>query len=527
MNVSGSMKRKIIRRSNIQYLIILLCILSFIIYSYPLLTSSTSPISPDELVNSYFSKIYAKTGELRYTSQIEGLNAPIVRPRGTVIVDEKFIAPGKFLGYPIIIGTIERFLPTNVSLLFLPLFSTMTIFYLFLIIKREFNEKIAFISALLGVFLSSFWYWSIMYRYEDVLAVSFFIIGLNYIFKGIDESSNRQIYLASFLLGVPVMIKPFYIISFLPLIITFLIYFKKIYIKNKISGILLSTVPFLIGIFIYLLANKITYDSWFITGFHLTYGVEGEIIPSSSNIDFYIVLNNYLDYFIFTSPISLFGLLGILKIIVNKDQKGNRLLMWFIVLSVFLTGYIFILSGASDPTNVHHSAIRYLLIIHLFLVPFAVYFVFTVFYKLPIIIVLICLIFLLSNLAIVNNIQSILDTRERYQYYSELINLNTENNSVFICQYVDKIYFPDRLTANPAFIEDDNRESKCAAITLQFIKMGYNVYLVKDRPQSISAINYTVYEEYLNHNGLLIEPFMPGLGFYSIKFNSTQIRYPI
>lgn len=494
-----------------KHIVILICVLAFIAYSYPALTAPRASISPDEVVNSYFAEVYAKTGELKYQSAFANIDPFFFRPRGTVVVDDQYVAPGKFLGYPIIVGTIGRFISMDVSVFVIPFFSAISVYYFFLFVRREFDQKIALISSSVMVIASSYWYWSTMYWYEDALAIFFLLGGLNYLFRGIEEPSFRSLCLSSLMFGTTVIIKPYYAVVLLPFLAVVLLS-KKVDLKHA----LLSATPFLFLTFVFLLANHYTYGSWFVTGFHLTYDIGQDLIPSSKQYEIAIAASNYTDYFLFIFPASLFGILGIINYTSIFRKTRKRLPLFFIIVAIVLTGYVLVLSGTSNLTNVHHSAIRYLIFVHLLLVPFAAYFVLSIGRIRPFIAVILCVALILPNIAIVTSSEQIVSSRTRYASYTSYIDARIDRNSVIICQYVDKIYFPSMLTGNPAFLRSDNRESLCANITEELLQNGISVYLVMDIWGNASAIDYAVYEDYLNARGLILEPFLPSMGFFRV-----------
>ena len=67
---------------NPKYILISCSALFFIIYSYLSFDLPDKFVSPDETVNYHFTQLYAQTGELRYSEDLNDVADGIIHPRG-------------------------------------------------------------------------------------------------------------------------------------------------------------------------------------------------------------------------------------------------------------------------------------------------------------------------------------------------------------------------------------------------------------------------------------------------------------
>ncbi|MHA1170100.1 MAG: hypothetical protein ACTSRU_19900, partial [Candidatus Hodarchaeales archaeon] len=193
---------------------------------------------------------------------------------------------------------------------------------------------------------------------------------------------------------------------------------------------------------------------------------------------------------------------------------------------IFLAFYVLGISGASNIHEIHHSAIRYLLFIHVMLVPFTLLFLSKIlslkyvtdksFTKILICAVL-AIILIFPTISVIPSIDARMDDRNRYASYNEYVLERIEPDGIILCQYVDKIYFPERTTGNPNF-SPGNKEWSTANITYNLFLAGHPVYFVFDINEDISRFNYSKYEYYLGLNDLHLVESIKGYGIFEVKY---------
>lgn len=133
--------------------------------------------SPDENANYIFSKVYAQqdrlTIEEKYNPQVVGLIAP-----RSFKSDANYLKPISFLGLTLVYGFLAKIFSVAAIPYFTPFFASLGIIFFFLLIKRVFNEKIAFLSSLLLFSFPVYIYYSMRSLFHNVLFIVFVIIFL-------------------------------------------------------------------------------------------------------------------------------------------------------------------------------------------------------------------------------------------------------------------------------------------------------------------------------------------------------------
>lgn len=502
---------------------VIIFIISLVVYLYPVTSSSHHAISPDEVINSYFSHVFSETGELTYISPYFDEAGGILRPRGSVLVDEWSVASGKFLGYILVAGAIEKVLGEPIKPYIVPFFGALGVFFFLLLTNLEFGKGIAVLSALIMSLSSSYLYWTAAFLYEDVLGLFFIISGSYFLFYALRKNEDWSMLIGSLLLGLSILFKPFYIAVAFPLLLLSFLHYRPSLLKIPL---LLS--PFLIGVVSFLCLNKIVYGGFFTTGFHLIYEISDNVIPVNDQDIIVAFLANSLDYLVFILPFSLFGILGLIYYFRSKWESPKELYFPFFVVfvSACLAFYVLGISGASNIHGIHHSAIRYLLFIHIMLVPFTLillskalalrYVTRRPLTKLVICVVL-TIILIFPTISVIPSIDARMDDRNRYASYDEYVTERIEDNAIILCQYVDKIYFPDRITGNPNF-SPGNKEWSTANITYRLFIAGYPVYFAFDVEEDVSSFNYSKYENYLANYDLHLVESIKGYGIFKVQY---------
>ena len=122
---------------------------------------------PDESVNYFFIRRFALEGEFGYPEPLAQVSRSQVHPRSTTVVDGRVVPIG-FPGMILLFGLAARaavalFGPAafNLAVVSLtPLAAVIMPWFLFGALRRIFNDRLAFISALLAYILPPWWYYA-------------------------------------------------------------------------------------------------------------------------------------------------------------------------------------------------------------------------------------------------------------------------------------------------------------------------------------------------------------------------------
>ncbi|MFH1188112.1 MAG: glycosyltransferase family 39 protein, partial [bacterium] len=159
----------------------LIIIAVFFVFAYSILAFKSGNVfnSPDENANYFFSNLFVNESRLDYPLPE---NSDIIHPRSMTVASQK-IVPQSFLGMPLIYGFLGKIFGSNAIIFFTPVIAAISVLFFYEIIKKIFNEKIAFLSGILVFIHPAFWYYSTHSMYHNVLFVSFLIMGV-YFFIG-------------------------------------------------------------------------------------------------------------------------------------------------------------------------------------------------------------------------------------------------------------------------------------------------------------------------------------------------------
>lgn len=280
-----------------------LAVVFFFVYSYLNFAVPASIFnSPDETSAYFFSKLFAETGRLSQIEPLDFLAPYLIHPR-SVYVQNGYLAPGGFLGMPLVYGSLAKvFLfdfgnpldsrnRTNPIPFFTPLFAVFGVIAFYFLLRKIWGENMAFLGAVLMFFLPPFWYYSTRGMFPNVLfavclifsAFFFFVIPLGA--DGAGEQCVCQIkrwreYLRYFggglFLGLALITRTSEIVWLGILGLALAIYFvKKIYWPAAILGFAALCAVF-IPVF---WQNQMLYGSFLESGYNVS-AIGRDVIPS-------------------------------------------------------------------------------------------------------------------------------------------------------------------------------------------------------------------------------------------------------
>lgn len=151
--------------------------------------------SPDETANYIFAKLYAQTGELTIYEKYNPFVDEIMQPR-SFRSDNGNLKPVSFLGIILIYGTLAKIFSIKVIPYLTPFFAALAIFFYYLLIKRVFTARIAFLSTFLLLSFPVWYFYTVHSMFHNVLFVSLLIIGLYFITAGVTRAQKKNNFLA-------------------------------------------------------------------------------------------------------------------------------------------------------------------------------------------------------------------------------------------------------------------------------------------------------------------------------------------
>jgi len=133
--------------------------------------------SPDETANYTFTKLYAQEGKLQVFEKYNLYAKDIIRPR-SLRSDFGIMKPVSFLGIILIFGSIAKLIGSEFIPFLTPFFGGIGIIFFYLFVKELFGRRNALVSALLLAPFPVFVYYSARSMFHNVLFVVLLIIGL-------------------------------------------------------------------------------------------------------------------------------------------------------------------------------------------------------------------------------------------------------------------------------------------------------------------------------------------------------------
>ncbi len=452
--------------------------LFFYFYNYFNINNNYNPPvfnSPDETSNYFFTKNFAQNDSiiksLNYNKNEIGELAELIHPR-SVAINNFNLVPISFMGIILIYGTIAKIFGIWIIQYLTPIFSIIGVIFLYLLIKKVFNKKIATISSLLVLINPAYWYFSSKLLMHNILFLSLLIIAYYFFMLSIKDKKIIYFALWGFFLALSLITRTSeFLWIFMSLILIAIFYKLKINYKILIAGIifLLTTLP----VFCF---NK-TYNGSY-TKFSYAENLDKSVVsssisnPQNANIftkiynitfPFGINIKNivYMTYNFFLKLNWIFCLLLFLSILILFIKRKNitKKELAFIILWFLVGLYLFIYYGSwhisdnaiSNSVTIGSSYMRYLLpffIISSILIAIAINKLNR--NKLTIIIVAI-LISIFANISYTIVYDDKIDGQKNlsknindFYVLKKLIIEQTPKNSIILTNRSDKFIFPER-----------------------------------------------------------------------------------
>jgi len=372
------------------------CAVFFVIYSYLPISQiffsdvPTSKVSirfntPDEVMNFYFTNLFADENKMYYSEPYNLLANGFIFPRWAKPIADK-ITPGTFQGIILIYGSLAKIFSKFIIPFLTPLFAVIGALFFYGIIKLIFNKKIALISFILMLTFPAYIYYSSRVMFHNILFFSLLLGGLYFLLKLFYVKKNKYIYsvLAGLFFGLSLITRTSEIVWVFLLVLIFLLFnFKNL--KSYYKYLIIIFIIFILCFAPVLINNKNLYGSYFATGYSLVVSENFEEISHTEQIGLVqsillpfgfhprvIITYSFYRYFVklFWLYIILFliGLAIFFKIKRNKLQ--NMYFCFLFLVSCFLIIYygswFFRDSLDLNLVSMGSSYVRYFLPIYIF-----------------------------------------------------------------------------------------------------------------------------------------------------------------
>jgi len=475
--------------------------------------------SPDETANYTFTKLYSEEGTLKIYEKYNLIVNDIIHPRSTQSEFGK-IKPVSFLGIILIYGTLAKIFSFKIIPYLTPIFAGIGIVYFYFLIKKIFGKTNALMSAFLLAFFPVYIYYSSRSMFHNVLFTDLLVVGLYYAISAVDKKNNvlkNNIYssLAGIFTGLAIITRTSEALWILPVFLVLWVFNIK---KFGITKLVLFLSFLFLAIMPMFYWNQILYDSPLSGGYpEMNSALKNiaaesvQIISANSdnlgqetksylrevkNNLFYFgfqefkSLESFNNYFVKMFPLlfwpAAFGVI-LFMFHATKWKKANwAYLISFAVLSLILVFYYGSWDFHDNPNpasiTIGNSYTRYWLPIYLGAIPFAGLFIikitkilknkYIIFFSRALIILYIS--FSSINFVLAGSEEGLTyslekNNQDRIQY-NEVMKL-TEDNSVIITYYHDKLFFPERKVIVGLF--DDNFMIYEYAILADYLPIYY------------------------------------------------------
>lgn len=506
-------------------------------------------LSPDETANYTFSKLYGQEKMIQIFEKYNLYSSDIIHPR-SFISDSGWIKPTSFLGIIIIYGKIVSLTSYKLLPYLTPFFAVVGIIFYYLLIKKIFGRSIALVSSLLLSSFPVYIYYSARSMFHNILFIVFFIMGLYFCLlmanKERDSANNSQIKqknklfhswlfaaLAGFFMGLALISRTSELLWLGPiLLLLWLINIRNIGIAKSIIFVSFSFAAFL-PVFYW---NEILYGSFWHSGYPkmnqsiLNIGQAGADIAKAAisgqledkkglfltlrdNI-FYFGWQPYqslkMFYFYFVRMFfwlfwpAIFGGIILFSKIKRWKIKHWAYFITYSIISLILLFYYGSWGINDNPDLKSHtignSYTRYWLPIYLGAFPLASLFIikFSKIFRKKIlsgliIIAILSSIFVISiRFVLFGSEEGLLGSAKKLiasrQELNNVLSL-TENSSVIITRYHDKLFFPERKVIVGLF--DDINLVKEYAKLVGYLPVYYYNFILPEKDL-----------DYLNHKRL-------------------------
>lgn len=419
---------------------------------------------PDETANYFWIGHFAQTGELSIPEPLNTVAKNQIHPRSFNVNGNGDLLPGSFLGLIIFYAFFVKIFGPNVVFVLGCILAALSALPFYFIVKKFFDDKIAYISSVLMLFFPAWWYYASSPLLPNTLFIFFFLVSLAILLE-IKNSGFIKFFISGLFFGLALVVRPSeFIWTFFLVFFALVLPWKNFRWKNLIVFILPTIIIFL-PIFYF---QSHLYGSIVGTGY--------DQLQNQGDSRFIILLKSLILPFGFNPIVLLkniwhhyllrfwfFNLLAFLGFILYtfKFLRSSNFYKNYLIFSSFLYAWLLMFYGNwqfEDQMTVNLntlaiSYVRYWLILYLLPLPFIAFLILNLSHKfgkiknliLPLI--LFALFLYSGNLTLLAKNDGLLRVKSRvFSYYqsAQKINELTEPDSVIIVNRKDKVIFPER-----------------------------------------------------------------------------------
>jgi hypothetical protein len=321
--------------------------------------------SPDETANYFFIQQFAKNNDFFSPEPLNAFLDNNLHPR-SISYNGFSLVPQGFIGLPLFYGFLAKIFGLFFLKFFTPLAAVLGALAFFGIVKKIFNEKIAFYSMFLLLLFPVYWYYSARYLYPNVPSLSLFLIAVWALLSGALAKGARREYLFIFApaLAIAIAIRPIEAVWMLPIIIAVIIARKKNIYPIKIFYAFAIMMFLAIPV---LKSNLVLYGGAFGSGYNLSGPVSADAVASVHRI--------LIGYFWWYSAPAILGFIFLFFGKIKREEK------FYIFSAVAVSAWLIFFYGSgalADNPNLRltlgDSHFRYWLPIFVFMIPFVALF---------------------------------------------------------------------------------------------------------------------------------------------------------
>jgi hypothetical protein len=500
---------------NVKIILVIVGIIAFAVYTwFPLQTTfnGASFASPDETANYFWIERVAHGEALSYSEPLNVIANDVIVPR-SVRSDNGEVKPVSFLGIILIYGAIAKFLGMWIVPLLTPLFAVLGVLFFYGIVKKIFDEKTAFFSALMLFALAPYWYYASRGLFHNILFIDLVLAGIYLLtMNGTRIERMKRInanfvfmFLAGICFGLAIMTRTSELIWLAPAgLIIAAAYWQKINWRKAMLfalGLFLALVPMLYY-------NNALYGGTFNFGYGqkektvVQFTDDGLAAPLNQSVamtnailpfGFHprAVWNNFINYYVkifwYLFWPALLG--GILYLWKWKEKSRAQKLYFeiFVLTSVILGGYYGSWhiqdSIALNPVTIGNSYTRYWLPMYILSLPLAAEFILWLGSELQTLAharqfaTLLCIIFVALNF------QTAVFGKDEGLYYTaqnitldkaraEQVLTSVPDNAVIATKYFDKYLWPERKVISTD-LSDETKNQAIAALLKNNVPVYY------------------------------------------------------
>lgn len=420
---------------------------------------------PDANANFYFARIFAEQGSLAVFEPLNQATGNLLHSR-SINVYLNHLVPVSFLPSIVLFGLVAKIFGTAGLLFLTPLLASLTVYMTYRLVYYIFSDiDLALLVALLFLPLAPWLYFANIVMLPTVMFVFLTVAGFLSLALAFREKKWFWWILFSFLLSLAIIIRPTEIVW---LAVVVLIVFLKNKNKLDYKKIIPAIAIFVLLVLVSLYLNKITYGSYFATGyFNLQSGEQATEFASSTNyfklliapfgFDIKQIFYNFGKYFVKLNwPMFVLALFGFALVVIRR-MKEKKDSIWCsynpINFSVFILLILYYASwNIADPlvrnlNNISISYVRYFMPLYIMILPLAAHAIKFLAKKskwLYLIIILLVSAFSF-HLAFYSPNDGLMATKENLdtyrQYYLEVHKI-VEDDAIIITDRTDKIFFP-------------------------------------------------------------------------------------